>query len=217
MPFNSDRQTQLESRLNNLKCPVGRMGEKSGRSALLWFQPWRKLNESAGVLVGFGIFAASLPLNPISTFSSDLGFLLMAFASTFRRLLAESSTIIQSRFSPVRFNSTITSPKLFVSGTPWFLFFFYFLVIICLFVGTTEVGKSKMQKRKFYLFFVVSQIIAVGLMDWVLYFSLTVKNNEDWCLGSELIIISAFSHQSNGTLGFLFCYPLICFTTIYFV
>ncbi|XP_034692789.1 organelle RRM domain-containing protein 2, mitochondrial [Vitis riparia] len=40
----------------------------------------------------------------------------MAFASSFRRVLTGSSTILQSQFSPVRFNSTVTSPKLFVSG-----------------------------------------------------------------------------------------------------
>ncbi|KAL6336305.1 hypothetical protein AAG906_014474 [Vitis piasezkii] len=40
----------------------------------------------------------------------------MAFASSFRRVLTGSSTILQSQFSPARFNSTVTSPKLFVSG-----------------------------------------------------------------------------------------------------
>eukprot|EP00261_Vitis_vinifera_P022024 XP_010653444.1 PREDICTED: glycine-rich RNA-binding protein 6, mitochondrial isoform X2 [Vitis vinifera] len=34
----------------------------------------------------------------------------------FRRVLTGSSTILQSQFSPARFNSTVTSPKLFVSG-----------------------------------------------------------------------------------------------------
>lgn len=40
----------------------------------------------------------------------------MAFAYSFRRVLTGSSTILQSQFSPARFNSTVTSPKLFVSG-----------------------------------------------------------------------------------------------------
>ncbi|XP_010653445.1 organelle RRM domain-containing protein 2, mitochondrial isoform X2 [Vitis vinifera] len=35
---------------------------------------------------------------------------------SFRRVLTGSSTILQSQFSPARFNSTVTSPKLFVSG-----------------------------------------------------------------------------------------------------
>ncbi|RVW98752.1 hypothetical protein CK203_024090 [Vitis vinifera] len=57
----------------------------------------------------------------------------MAFASSFRRVLTGSSTILQSQFSPARFNSTVTSPKLFVSGT-----FRFFFVILCLIGEKTE-------------------------------------------------------------------------------
>ncbi|GLT79242.1 hypothetical protein SLA2020_507360 [Shorea laevis] len=39
----------------------------------------------------------------------------MAFASSFRRLLTVSGTL-HSQFASIRFNSTLTSPKLFVSG-----------------------------------------------------------------------------------------------------
>ncbi|XP_044473647.1 organelle RRM domain-containing protein 2, mitochondrial [Mangifera indica] len=40
----------------------------------------------------------------------------MAFASSFRRVLSSGSSILQSQLATTRFNSTLTSPKLFVSG-----------------------------------------------------------------------------------------------------
>ncbi|PQM38722.1 glycine-rich RNA-binding protein 6 mitochondrial [Prunus yedoensis var. nudiflora] len=40
----------------------------------------------------------------------------MAFISSFRRVLGGSSSAIQSQFVAIRHNSTLTSPKLFISG-----------------------------------------------------------------------------------------------------
>ncbi|XP_031259854.1 organelle RRM domain-containing protein 2, mitochondrial [Pistacia vera] len=40
----------------------------------------------------------------------------MAFASSFRRVLSSGSSVLQSQLATVRFSSTLTSPKLFVSG-----------------------------------------------------------------------------------------------------
>ncbi|GAV62692.1 RRM_1 domain-containing protein [Cephalotus follicularis] len=44
----------------------------------------------------------------------------MAFASSFRRVLTGSSSsvssVVQSQFSSIRFTSTLTTPKLFISG-----------------------------------------------------------------------------------------------------
>ncbi|BFG36136.1 hypothetical protein CerSpe_224100 [Prunus speciosa] len=40
----------------------------------------------------------------------------MAFISSFRRVLGGSSSALQSQFVVIRHNSTLTSPKLFISG-----------------------------------------------------------------------------------------------------
>ncbi|KAL9250191.1 Organelle RRM domain-containing protein [Drosera capensis] len=40
----------------------------------------------------------------------------MAFVAHLRRVLASSTAPIQSRFTAIRLNSTLTSPKLFISG-----------------------------------------------------------------------------------------------------
>ncbi|KAI5325578.1 PREDICTED: glycine-rich [Prunus dulcis] len=40
----------------------------------------------------------------------------MAFISSFRRVLGGSSSALQSQFVSIRHNSTLTSPKLFISG-----------------------------------------------------------------------------------------------------
>ncbi|CAB4284456.1 unnamed protein product [Prunus armeniaca] len=40
----------------------------------------------------------------------------MAFISSFRRVLGGSSAALQSQFVSIRHNSTLTSPKLFISG-----------------------------------------------------------------------------------------------------
>ncbi|XP_076890146.1 organelle RRM domain-containing protein 2, mitochondrial-like [Bidens hawaiensis] len=40
----------------------------------------------------------------------------MAFSSAFRRVLNGSSSIITSPFASIRFSSTLTAPKLFISG-----------------------------------------------------------------------------------------------------
>lgn len=41
----------------------------------------------------------------------------MAFMSSFRRVLGGSATALPSQFAAIRHNSTLTSPKLFISGT----------------------------------------------------------------------------------------------------
>lgn len=46
----------------------------------------------------------------------------MAFFSSFRRVLGGSSSassLLQSHFESIRHSSTLTSPKLFISGTSW--------------------------------------------------------------------------------------------------
>ncbi|KAH9735847.1 hypothetical protein WN944_003948 [Citrus x changshan-huyou] len=40
----------------------------------------------------------------------------MAFASSFRRALSSGSSILKSQLGSIRYNSTLTSPRLFVSG-----------------------------------------------------------------------------------------------------
>ncbi|KAB2622196.1 glycine-rich RNA-binding protein 6 [Pyrus ussuriensis x Pyrus communis] len=40
----------------------------------------------------------------------------MAFISTFRRVLGGSSSALHSQFAVIRHNSTLTSPRLFISG-----------------------------------------------------------------------------------------------------
>ncbi|KAK9920708.1 hypothetical protein M0R45_029254 [Rubus argutus] len=40
----------------------------------------------------------------------------MAFMSSFRRVLGGSATALPSQFAAIRHNSTLTSPKLFISG-----------------------------------------------------------------------------------------------------
>ncbi|KAJ4704703.1 Glycine-rich RNA-binding protein [Melia azedarach] len=40
----------------------------------------------------------------------------MAFVSSFRRVLSSGSSILQCQLASVRYSSTLTSPKLFVSG-----------------------------------------------------------------------------------------------------
>ncbi|XP_009350094.1 organelle RRM domain-containing protein 2, mitochondrial [Pyrus x bretschneideri] len=40
----------------------------------------------------------------------------MAFISTFRRVLGGSSSALHSQFAAIRHNSTLTSPRLFISG-----------------------------------------------------------------------------------------------------
>ena len=50
----------------------------------------------------------------------------MAFVSGIRRVLgggsSTASSILQSQYTSIRFNTTLTSPKLFISGTPPSLF-----------------------------------------------------------------------------------------------
>lgn len=79
---------------------------------LLFFELKKKEKDSFNGSLGF-----LLILNPQTPDSFRLHYQ-MAFISSFRRVLGSSSasSFLQSNLSSIRHNSTLTSPKLFISG-----------------------------------------------------------------------------------------------------